>query len=125
MLGYVFVTVRWCEDVSLTRFIEFFAAESTRCRAKVRQVGREDAGVPAASFAFPPTLTGIERKTVHTLAESLGLTSQSFGAGPERSPHGFIGPSVSLEIVGATSSSGNPFHTNESRNSERSIDLGG
>lgn len=37
-----------------------------------------------SQLAMPPSLTGLERKFVHGLAEELGVTTQSFGVGPDR-----------------------------------------
>lgn len=36
------------------------------------------------SVVFPKTLTGLERKLVHSIAEGIGLYSQSFGEGKDR-----------------------------------------
>ena len=40
--------------------------------------------LPEGSLTFPNTLTGLERKFVHSVAERIGLISQSFGKGEDR-----------------------------------------
>ena len=40
--------------------------------------------LPEGSLSFPKTLTGLERKFVHSVAERIGLISQSFGKGEDR-----------------------------------------
>jgi len=40
--------------------------------------------LPEGSLTFPKTLTGLERKFVHSVAERIGLISQSFGKGEDR-----------------------------------------
>ncbi|CAK9014081.1 unnamed protein product [Durusdinium trenchii] len=40
--------------------------------------------LPEGSLSFPKSLTGMERKFVHSVCERLGLISQSFGKGDDR-----------------------------------------
>lgn len=72
------VSIRFEADAGLVGDLDVsVAASDIRILEAVRPL-------PEGSLTFPKTLSGLERKFVHSVAEKIGLISQSFGKGEDR-----------------------------------------
>lgn len=72
------VSIRFDADAGLVGDLDVsVAASDIRILEAVRPL-------PEGSLTFPKTLSGLERKFVHSVAEKIGLISQSFGKGEDR-----------------------------------------
>ncbi len=72
------VSIRFDADAGLVGDLDVsVAASDIRILEAVRPL-------PEGSLTFPKTLSGLERKFVHSVSEKIGLISQSFGKGEDR-----------------------------------------